>query len=268
LSDTPILRGPNWNLPFHISVDAYDSSLGVVLGQKEGQQHYAIYFINKNLTPAKLNYTVTEKEFLAVNYAINKFCHYITGYEVFVHTNHSSIQYIMNKPITNGRITRWLLLLQEFNVIVIDRPGKENQVADFISRLNTKGENVLVFDEFLDEHLFSISTHTPWFADISNYLATGKLRQHLSSKKKQRIIQLSSMYSWMGGDLYKTRPDLIIQRCVIEDDMHDILKDSHDGPCGGHFSDKRTIYKILHSGYCWSTLFRDPKKYVRSYDSC
>ena len=101
----------------------------------------------------------------------------------------------MNKPITKGRITRWLLLPQEFNVIVIDRPGKENQVADFLSHLNTEGENVLVFDEFPDEHLFAISTHTPWFIDIANYLATGKLPQHLSSKEKQRIIRLSSTYT-------------------------------------------------------------------------
>ena len=137
----------------------------------------------------------------------------------------------MNKPITNGRITIWLLLLEEFNVTVIDRPGKENQVADFLSRLNTEGENVLVFDEFSDEHIFAISTHTPWFTDISNYIATGKLPQHLSSKEKKRIIWLSSTYSWMGGDLYKTAPDLIIWKCVREDEMHDILKAIHDGPC-------------------------------------
>ena len=134
--------------------------------------------------PTKLNYTVTEKEFLAVIYAINKFHHYIIGYEVFVHTYHSTIQYLMNKPITNGRITRWLLLCQEFNIIIIDRPGKENQVADFLSHLNTKGENVAFFDEFPKEHLFSISTHTPWFTDIANYLATGEFPQHLSSKEK------------------------------------------------------------------------------------
>ena len=174
----------------------------------------------------------------------------------------------MNKPITNGRVTRWLLLLQEFNIMVIDRPGKENQVADFLSRLNTEGENVPVFDEFPDEHLFALATHTPWFADIANYLATGELPQHLSSKEKQRIIRLSATYSWMGGDLYKTGPNLIIRRCVKEDEMHDILKASHDGPCGGHFSDKRTAYKILQSGYYWPTLFRDAKRYVRSCDSC
>ena len=91
LSETPILRGPNWTLPVHISTDASDLALGVVLGQKEEQLHYVIYFISKNLTPVELNYTVTEKEFLAVIFAINKFRHYITDYAVFVHTDHLSI---------------------------------------------------------------------------------------------------------------------------------------------------------------------------------
>ena len=60
---------------------------------------------------------------LAVVHAVNKFRHYITGYEIFVHTDHSALRYLMNKSITNGRITRWLLLMQEFNITVLDRPG-------------------------------------------------------------------------------------------------------------------------------------------------
>jgi hypothetical protein len=58
----------------------------------------------------------------------------------------------MNKPITNKRITRRLLLLQEFNITIMDRPGKENEVVDFLSRLQTKGEDVLVYDDFPNEH--------------------------------------------------------------------------------------------------------------------
>ena len=139
--------------------------------------------------------------------------------------------------------------------MVIDRPSKENQVANFLSCLNIEGENVPVFYEFLDEHLFALATHTPWFADIANYLATGELPQHLSSKKKKRIIWLSATYSSMGRDLYKTSPDLIIRWSVREDEMHDILKAIHDGPCGGHLLDKITAYKIPHSGYYWPTLF-------------
>lgn len=102
LSTTPILRGLDWALPFHISSDASDTAIGVVLGQEENNLPYAIYFISKNMTPVDLNYTVTEKEFLAVIYAINKFRHYITGYTTFVHTDHSTIKYLMNKSVTNA----------------------------------------------------------------------------------------------------------------------------------------------------------------------
>ena len=59
---------------------------------------------------------MTEKQFLAVVHAINKFRHYITGYDVFVHTDHSNIIILMNKPITSGRVSRWILLLREFNI--------------------------------------------------------------------------------------------------------------------------------------------------------
>ena len=94
---------------------------------------YVIYFISKNLTLVELNYTVTQKEMLVVVHVVIKFRHYIIGYEVFIHTDHSAITYIINKPITNGRITRWLLLMWKFNIIVLDRPGKENQVENFLS---------------------------------------------------------------------------------------------------------------------------------------
>jgi len=110
ISEAPILRGPNWKLPFHISTDASDTALGALLGQKD-LVPYAIYYTSENLTLTELNYTVTEKEFLVVVHAINKFRHYITCYETFIHTDHFAIRYLMNKLVTNRRVTRWLLLL-------------------------------------------------------------------------------------------------------------------------------------------------------------
>ena len=106
MSIAPILRGPNWALPFHISSNASDTAIGEVLGQQDGQALYPIYYISKNLAPAELNYTVTKKEFLAIVYSINKFRHYITGYPTFVHTDHSTIKYLMNKLVTNASLTR------------------------------------------------------------------------------------------------------------------------------------------------------------------
>jgi len=89
----------------------------------------------------------------------------------------------MNKPVTNSRITRWLLLLQEFNIDIIDRLGRDNLAADFLSRLNlTQGSMPTpVPNDFLDKALFAISTVTPWFTDVANYLVSRKLPQNLSA---------------------------------------------------------------------------------------
>ena len=113
------------------------------------------------MTPAELNYTVTEEEFLAVVYFINKFLHYITGDEFFVHTDHSAIRFLMNKPLTNGRVTQWLLLLQEFNITVIERHGKENLVAYLLSHIQHDDGPKPIEDTFPNEHLFDVSVQTP-----------------------------------------------------------------------------------------------------------
>lgn len=267
MSTAPILREPDWALPFHISSDASNTVIGAVLGQEENNLPYAIYFISKNMTPAELNYIVTEKEFLAVIYAINKFRHYIAGYPTFVHTDHSAIKYLMNKSVTNARVTRWLLLLQEFDITIVDRPGKENVVADFLSWIKND-DNTLVDDSFPDEYLFAVFSHSPWYAYIANYLVAGKLPSHLSHREKRKIIQQSARYSWISGYLFHTGLDQEIRRCIREDDVYDILKACHDGPCGGHFADKRTTHKVLRMGYYWPSLFKDEKKYVQACDSC
>jgi hypothetical protein len=108
----------------------------------------------------------------------------------------------MNKPITNARVTRWLLLLKEFNITIIDKLGRDNLVVDFLSRLIHTGDSTPVDDAFPDENLFSISTYTPWYADVANYLIIGKLPQSMTSREKKRIIQLSANYMWHEDTLY------------------------------------------------------------------
>ena len=117
-----------------------------------------------------------------VIYAINKFRHYITGYQVFLYTDHSDIRYLTSKLITNGRITCWLLLLQEFDITIRDRPGKENVVTDFLSRVPKTDDTLTVEDQFPDEHLFAVAVKTPWYTNVANYLAVGKLPKHLTAK--------------------------------------------------------------------------------------
>jgi len=148
---------------------------------------------------------------------------------------------------------------------VLDRLGKQNTVADFLSRIQNTNEDSPVEDKFPDEYLFAVTTKTPWYADIANYLVTGKLPPHLFPNERRRIIQESSSYSWISNELFKTGLDCVIRRCVREDEMP---KACHDEPCGGHFADKRKTYKILSLGYYWPSLFKDAKQYVRRCDSC
>jgi hypothetical protein len=245
ISTTPVLRGANWKIPFHISTDASDISIVVVLGQEEDKKTYAIYFISKNLNLVELNYTVTEKEFLVVIHAINKFRHYITGYLVILYTNHSAIRYLDNKPITNGWVTRWLLLLQEFDITIKDGPERENFVTDFLSHIPKTYDSLTVEDEFLDEHLFVVTTKPPWYADMINYLAAGRLLAHISSKERKLIVQCSARFTWINGYLFHIGADLQIRRCVRDDEIYDILKSRHDEPCGGHFADRGSGHEIL-----------------------
>ena len=111
LVTAPILRGQNWAPHFHIHTDASNKAIGATLGQIDENLPYAIYFISKNLSKAELNYTVIEKELLAIVHSLNKFKHYIIGYQTFLHTDHAKIRYLMKKPDVNARIIRWLLLL-------------------------------------------------------------------------------------------------------------------------------------------------------------
>eukprot|EP00253_Pinus_taeda_P009906 PITA_09906 len=136
LVSAPILRGPNWALPFHIHTDSSNKAIGAALGQFEGKLPYAIYFVSKNLSKVEMNYMVTEKEFLAMVHSLNKFRHYITGYQTFIHTDHVAIRYLMNKPDVNARIIRWLLLLQQFDLTIVDKNQVKKIVCYFLSILD------------------------------------------------------------------------------------------------------------------------------------
>ena len=88
----------------------------------------------------------------------------------------------MNKPINNGRVTRWIILLKEFNVTILNRPRKQNLVANFLSKIKNEGETSPIEDNFPIEILFVVSIKSPCFSDIENYLSKSKLPSHLYSR--------------------------------------------------------------------------------------
>ena len=107
---------PDWSLPFEIMCDASDYAVGTVLGQTKDKKHHAIAYTSKTLTGAQLNYATTEKEFLAVVFAIDKFRSYLVGAKIIVYTDHAALKYLLTKKDARPRLMRWILLLQEFDL--------------------------------------------------------------------------------------------------------------------------------------------------------
>jgi hypothetical protein len=118
-----IIQPPDWSQPFEIMCDASDYDIEAVLGQrKEGRVH-TIYYASKTLSEAQLNYATTEKELLAVVFAFEKFRSYIVNSKVIVYTDHAAIKYLLAKKDIKPRLSRWILLLQEFDVEIHDKRG-------------------------------------------------------------------------------------------------------------------------------------------------
>ena len=89
-----------------------------------------------------------------------------------MHTDHSTMKYLMTKKDTKPILISWVLLLQEFDLEIKDKKGTENLVADHLSRLGGPRVEVQVNDDFPNEQLLVIGdTKTvPWFSDYVNYL--------------------------------------------------------------------------------------------------
>ncbi|KAK1670258.1 hypothetical protein QYE76_058417 [Lolium multiflorum] len=166
LTTAPIVEPPDWNLPFEIMCDASDFAIGAVLGQRVDKKLNVIHYASKTLDAAQRNYATTEKELLAVVFACDKFRSYIVDSKVTIHTDHAAIRYLMTKKDAKPRLIRWVLLLQEFDLHIVDRKGADNPVADNLSRLeNIAYDPVPVNDSFPNEQLAVIkvsSRDSPW----------------------------------------------------------------------------------------------------------
>lgn len=87
------------------------------------------------MNDAQLNYVTIEKEMLAIIYALEKFQSYLVGSKVVIFIDHAAIKYLLTKADSKLRLIRWVLLIQEFNIVIRDKKGSENVIADHLSRL-------------------------------------------------------------------------------------------------------------------------------------
>ena len=111
LVNAPIMVAPDWDLPFELMCDASDFSIGAMLGKRREKYFQSIYYASRTLIKPQQNYTTTEKELLAVIFALDKFRPYLILSNVIVYTDHSALKYLLAKKDAKPRLIRWILLL-------------------------------------------------------------------------------------------------------------------------------------------------------------
>ncbi|GJT41932.1 reverse transcriptase domain-containing protein [Tanacetum coccineum] len=156
----------------------------------------------------------------------------------------------MNKQDAKPRLLRWVLLLQEFDITILDKKGSENLAADHLSRLENPHKDVLenkdINEHFPLETLGVISNgSTPWFADFANYHAGNFIIKGMSTQQKRKFFKDVKHYFWDDPYLFRICADQIIRRCVHGHEALEILKACHEGPTGGHHSANLTARKVF-----------------------
>lgn len=252
LVTAPVLASPNFAEPFFIQADASNVGLGAVLTQVIRDKECVVAYASRSLSAAERKYTVTEKELLAVIFAVEKFRCYIEGARFCVQTDHASLQWLNNLKNPTGRLARWAIKLSQFDMDIVHRKGALNVVPDALSRAPL---------EVGELHLQEENEEDSWY-----------------QKMIECVLQKPESYSeWMvtDGILYKYLPNYYGLRTNTSDwkivvkkqDRHNVLKTAHDEPTAAHLGAYKTLRR-LRELYYWPRMLHSVKQYISGCEVC
>ncbi|GKC24096.1 reverse transcriptase domain-containing protein [Tanacetum coccineum] len=161
-----------------------------------------------------------------------------------LYTDHSAIKYLFAKKDAKPRLIRWILLLQEFDVIIRDKKGAENLAVDHLSRLEKPHQDILENKEITET--FPLETLG----------SVALIVKGMSSQQKNKFFKDVKHYFWDDPFLFKICADQMIRRCVHDKEALDILEACHNGPTGGHHGANLTAEK--------DEMPKIPSKFVKS----
>nr|GEX63549.1 reverse transcriptase domain-containing protein [Tanacetum cinerariifolium] len=139
LTEASILVVPDWNLPFELMYDVSDFAIGAVLGRRKTKHFQPIHYTSKTITVAQITLRWKKK---CLSYAFEKFWPYLILSKSIVYTDHSALKYLLSKQDAKPRLLWWVLLLQEFDIIIRDKKRMENLMVYHLSRLENPYKDV------------------------------------------------------------------------------------------------------------------------------
>ena len=136
LKSDSILQYPDFSQPFVLTTDASNFAIGAVLSQGPIGQDLPIAYASRTLNKAETNYSVTEKELLAIVWAVKHFRPYLYGRKFKIITDHRPLTWLFNVKDPGSRLVRWRLKLEEYEYEIVYKPGRINSNADALSRIS------------------------------------------------------------------------------------------------------------------------------------
>ncbi|UYV82368.1 hypothetical protein LAZ67_21001831, partial [Cordylochernes scorpioides] len=258
LISEPVLGHFDHSSPTEIHTDASNYGIGAVLAQIQKGKERAIAYASRTLNKAERNYSTTERECLAIIWAIGKFRPYVFGRPFTIVTDHHSLCWLTNLKDPCGRLARWALRLQEFDVTVVHKSGRKHQDADCLSR------SPLNCSEDIEEDI-------PCIVALQNF-GREQMKDPDLTKIADKIQQETSNKSFIkiNDTLHKKNYDPMGREWLLVVPRHlrpEIQGNLHDSPTSGHLGFTKTYDRIRKKFY-WPGMYRNVRKYVAHCPDC
>ncbi|XP_012853107.1 PREDICTED: uncharacterized protein LOC105972678 [Erythranthe guttata] len=242
LTNAPLLVLPNFTKMFEIECDASGIGIGGVLMQ-EGRP---IAYFSEKLSGAALNYPTYDKELYALVRTLETWQHYLWAKEFVIHSDHESLKHLKGQYKLSKRHAKWVEFIETFPYVIKYKQGKENIVADALSRryvlLSTLSTKLLGF-EYIKDLYATDSDFGDYFKNCTNG-AYGKFYLH-------------------DGFLFREN-----KLCVPHSSLRELLvRESHSGGLMGHFGVAKTL-GVLHEHFFWPRMKHDVEKICARCISC
>ncbi|XP_043865494.1 LOW QUALITY PROTEIN: uncharacterized protein LOC122757455 [Drosophila mojavensis] len=250
LTTAPVLACPDFSAKFVLQTDASDYGLGAVLTQEVEGQERVIAYASRKLLKAELNYSATEKECLAIVWAIRKMRCYLEGYRFDVVTDHLALKWLNSIESPTGRIARWALELQQYQFDIRYRRGSLNVVADALSR------------QPMDSCEQAVEENPPcwWIARMRERIAKEP------EKFQDYVEENGQLYRNIGHRI--DEEDFIPWKLCVPSSLRGrVMRECHDAPTAGHQGVRKTAARLAQR-YYWPGMFRDAAKYVKCCETC